>query len=74
MKHDKPLPNMMTVSEVTQYLRVSKATVRRWISDGTLQPAFQFGKGGDYRIKSEAVENCLKDSHVTKAGSGSDKI
>lgn len=48
---DEPL---MTLSEVAQYLRVSKATLFRWIKAGTF-PAFRLGPSGAFRIRSEDV-------------------
>ena len=58
------LPEIMKVSEVAKNLQVSKATVRRWIKDGTLKEAYQFGKNGDYRIKKNAVLNCLQEHGI----------
>ena len=52
------LPKLLKVTDITNYLNVSRATVRRWIHTKTL-PAIQFGNKGDYRIKEKDLINFL---------------
>jgi excisionase family DNA binding protein len=44
---------LLTVFEVMEYLRVSRATVQRWCHKGVL-PAVKLGK--DYRIRRSDLE------------------
>jgi excisionase family DNA binding protein len=51
-----PVSNLLTVEEVSQYLRISIYTVREMIKDGKL-PAVKLGKA--YRIKQNEVEKLV---------------
>ncbi len=62
------LPELMTIQEVADFLRVSKITLKRWGKRGKLQ-AIRINQRGDRRYKKEAVlwlvgEMYKKDSGV----------
>jgi excisionase family DNA binding protein len=48
------LPDLLTVREVSELLRVSPLTVKRWGKRGKL-PAIRINSRGDRRYKKEAV-------------------
>lgn len=48
------LPDLLTVSEVAQILRVSTLTIKRWGKRGKL-PAIRINSRGDRRYKKESV-------------------
>lgn len=48
------LPDLLTVKEVANLLRVSPLTVKRWGARGKL-PAIRINSRGDRRYKKEAV-------------------
>jgi len=48
------LPDLLTVSEVAQLLRVSPLTIKRWGKRGKL-PAIRINSRGDRRYKKESV-------------------
>ncbi len=48
------LPDLLTVREVAQILRVSSLTIKRWGKRGKL-PAIRINSRGDRRYKKEAV-------------------
>jgi excisionase family DNA binding protein len=48
------LPELMTIQEVADFLRVSKITLKRWGKRGKLQ-AIRINQRGDRRYKKEAV-------------------
>ncbi|TSC86368.1 MAG: Uncharacterized protein G01um10147_891 [Microgenomates group bacterium Gr01-1014_7] len=48
------LPDLLTVREVAQVLRVSALTIKRWGKRGKL-PAIRINSRGDRRYKKEAV-------------------
>lgn len=48
------LPELMTIDEVSKFLRVSKITLKRWGKRGKL-PAIRINQRGDRRYKREAV-------------------
>ena len=48
------LPDLLTVREVAQMLRVSPLTIKRWGKRGKL-PAIRINSRGDRRYKKEAV-------------------
>ena len=48
------LPDLLTVREVAQLLRVSPLTIKRWGKRGKL-PAIRINSRGDRRYKKEAV-------------------
>lgn len=57
-KHKKvkleELPDLLTVREVAELLRVSPLTIKRWGKRGKL-PAIRINSRGDRRYKKEAV-------------------
>lgn len=48
------LPDLLTVKEVAQVLRVSPLTIKRWGKRGKL-PAIRINSRGDRRYRKEAV-------------------
>ena len=48
------LPELLTIEEVADLLRVSKITLKRWGKSGKL-PALRINSRGDRRYKKEAV-------------------
>lgn len=48
------LPDLLTVREVAEVLRVSPLTIKRWGKRGKL-PAIRINSRGDRRYKKEAV-------------------
>ncbi len=48
------LPDLLTVKEVAELLRVSVLTIKRWGKRGKL-PAIRINSRGDRRYKKEAV-------------------
>ena len=48
------LPDLLTVREVAQILRVSPLTIKRWGKKGKL-PAIRINSRGDRRYRKEAV-------------------
>ena len=48
------MPDLLTVREVAQLLRVSPLTIKRWGKRGKL-PAIRINSRGDRRYKKEAV-------------------
>ena len=48
------LPDLLTVREVSELLRVSPLTIKRWGKRGEL-PAIRINSRGDRRYKKEAV-------------------
>jgi excisionase family DNA binding protein len=54
--------SFLTPEEVSQLLRVSVYTVRRWIKQGDL-PAYKVGRG--WRIRGEAIDDWLYQHQST---------
>ena len=52
------LPDLLTISEVAQILRVSPLTIKRWGKKGKL-PAIRINSRGDRRYKKEVVLRLL---------------
>ena len=50
----KNLPDLLTVREVAELLRVSPLTIKRWGKRGKL-PAIRINSRGDRRYRKEAV-------------------
>jgi len=48
------LPDLMTIREVAELLRISPLTIKRWGKKGKL-PAIRINSRGDRRYKKEAV-------------------
>jgi putative molybdopterin biosynthesis protein len=51
--------SFLTPQEVSELLRVSVYTVRRWIKDGDL-PAYKVGRG--WRIRETEIDEWLRDN------------
>lgn len=51
--------SFLTPQEVSELLRVSVYTVRRWIKDGDL-PAYKVGRG--WRISETEIDKWLRDN------------
>ena len=64
-------PDLITVGEVAQMLRVNDVTVRRWIQRKEL-PAINLGgkQRPDYRIRRDEVERFVMKRGTTGEGSG----
>lgn len=56
-----PSPEMLTVDEIAEYLRVSRATICRWCSTGKL-PTFRIGKG--WRVRKKDLEHYIDQQRV----------
>lgn len=52
--HLEDLPDLLTVREVAEILRVSPLTIKRWGKRGKL-PAIRINSRGDRRYRKEAV-------------------
>jgi len=52
------LPDLLTISEVAQLLRVSPLTIKRWGKKGKL-PAIRINSRGDRRYKKNVVLRLL---------------
>jgi len=52
------LPDLMTIREVAELLRVSPLTIKRWGKKGKL-PAIRINSRGDRRYKKEVVLRLL---------------
>ena len=52
------LPDLMTIREVSELLRVSPLTVKRWCKKGKL-PAIRINSRGDRRYKKEVILRLL---------------
>lgn len=59
------LPDLLTVSEVANLLRVSTLTIKRWGKRGKL-PAIRINSRGDRRYKKESVLWMLGINPVNK--------
>lgn len=62
------LPDLLTVREVAEILRVSPLTIKRWGKRGKL-PAIRINSRGDRRYKKEAVLWLLGITQKTISGS-----
>jgi excisionase family DNA binding protein len=60
-------PPFLTPQEVSDLLRVSVYTVRRWIKEGDL-PAYKVGRG--WRIKEGELETWLTEQRLSVAMDG----
>ena len=64
------LPDLLTVKEVAEILRVSPLTIKRWGKRGKL-PAIRINSRGDRRYKKEAVLWLLGITQKASPDSGS---
>lgn len=63
----KGFEELFTVQEAAQYLAVSEATIRRYISDGKL-PAYRLGNERLIRVRRQDLEGLL--SPINANGDG----
>lgn len=63
------LPDLLTVREVAEILRVSPLTIKRWGKRGKL-PAIRINSRGDRRYKKEAVLWLLGITQKSPSASG----
>lgn len=54
----KDLPDLLTIKEVAELLRVSPLTIKRWGKKGKL-PAIRINSRGDRRYRKEVVLRLL---------------
>ena len=55
------LPDLLKVSEVSDLVRFSQPTIKRWIRKGLIK-GHQFEQGGEYRIdKNEVIRMMEKN-------------
>lgn len=59
MYNSSEYQSFLTPQEVSELLRVSVYTVRRWIKDGDL-PAYKVGRG--WRISETEIDEWLRDN------------
>lgn len=57
------LPDLLTVREVAEILRVSPLTIKRWGKKGKL-PAIRINSRGDRRYKKEVILRLLGEDKV----------
>lgn len=54
----KELPELLTITEASEVLKVHPNTLRKWDKKGILK-AVRFGQRGDRRYKKEEILNLL---------------
>ena len=59
-----PSPEMLTVDEIAEYLRVSRATICRWCGTGRL-PAFKIGKS--WRVQKKDLERYIDQQRAAES-------
>lgn len=57
------LPDLLTIKEVSELLRVSALTIKRWGKKGKL-PAIRINSRGDRRYKKEVILRLLGEVEV----------
>jgi len=60
------MPELLTPEEVRETLRISRPTLYRWCSDGTL-PALRLPRG-TLRFRREDIERVMRPMDVGKEG------
>lgn len=60
MKHDEKVPELLTLKETCDLLKVHANTLRQWDKKGILK-AVRFGARKDRRYKKNDVLNLLKE-------------
>ncbi len=58
------LPDLLTIGEVAEILRVSPLTIKRWGKKGKL-PAIRINERGDRRYKKEVVLQMIESTYDT---------
>lgn len=53
-------PELLTVSEVADYMRVGEETVRRWLRDSELA-GIHLGRGASWRVRRSDLETFIRD-------------
>lgn len=61
---DKIFPEIMTVHEAAEYLRLTPNTVFKWARAGRI-PAFQFGKKSDWRFSKLKLDQMIASGSNT---------
>lgn len=59
------LPDLLTVREVAEVLRVSPLTIKRWGKKGKL-PAIRINSRGDRRYKKEVILRLLGETQIVE--------
>ncbi len=59
------LPDLLTVREVAEVLRVSPLTIKRWGKKGKL-PAIRINSRGDRRYKKEVILRLLGENQIVE--------
>ena len=59
----KSLPGLLTITEVSEMLKVHPNTLRKWDKKGILK-AVRFGQRGDRRYKKEDIEKLTNESRL----------
>jgi excisionase family DNA binding protein len=59
------LPDLLTIKEVSELLRVSPLTIKRWGKKGKL-PAIRINSRGDRRYKKEVILRLLGENNTTE--------
>ncbi|MFW5703675.1 MAG: helix-turn-helix domain-containing protein [Patescibacteria group bacterium] len=62
------LPDLLTIGEVAEILRVSPLTIKRWGKKGKL-PAIRINSRGDRRYKKEVVLEMIGGDNVSEESS-----
>lgn len=60
------LPDLLTISEVAEILRVSPLTIKRWGKKGKL-PAIRINSRGDRRYRKEVVLEMIQAQQESEA-------
>lgn len=58
---------LWTTEEVAEFMRVGPATVRQWISSGSLAAVQTPGKRGVYRVEQDALDEFIRRQTVGNA-------
>ena len=59
------LPDLLTIKEVSELLRVSALTIKRWGKKGKL-PAIRINSRGDRRYKKEVILRLLGEDMIVE--------
>ena len=64
------MPNLLSLKEVSEALKLNINTVRRYVREGRIQAA-KFGRV--YRVREEALEEFIKRQENTVTGTSEEK-